>query len=158
MVMADDLGNIGGVIANLFPYFFTAIGVANVAAQGQLPASVKWSFYVGAIILAVSAAFTVWKVDEYEPSKYAEYHGISETTEKTNILKIIKMHLRSFGHLVLYNSSAGQDSNIFGRMEQVLLLPIFGTTDASSGAFQAAGNWFGVLSSIETVAAIVWAW
>ena len=37
------------------------------------------------------------------------------------------MHPRSFGHWVLYNSFAGQDSNIFGRMEQVLLLPIFGT-------------------------------
>ena len=71
-------GNIGGVIANLFPYFFTAIGVANVAAQGQLPASVKWSFYVGAIILAISAAFTVWKVDEYDTETYANYHGLDE--------------------------------------------------------------------------------
>jgi maltose/moltooligosaccharide transporter len=33
---------------------------------------------------------------------------------------------------------------------------IWHTTDAASGSFQSAGNWFGVLSSIETVAAIIW--
>ena len=150
-------GNIGGVIANLFPFFFTAIGVANVAAQGQLPSSVKWSFYLGAIILAISAAFTIWKVDEYEPSKYAEYHGLTETTEKTNVVEIIKNAPKVFWTLgiVQFFCWAGfQYLWTYGT--GTVADNIWHTTNASSGAFQAAGNWFGVLSSIETIAAIIW--
>lgn len=151
-------GNIGGVIANLFAYFFTAIGVANVAAQGQLPASVKWSFYVGAIILAISAAFTVWKVDEYDPETYANYHGLDEQKgEKQNVFEILKHAPKVFWTLGLveFFSWAGfQYLWTYGT--GTVASNIWHTTNAASGAFQAAGNWFGVLSAIETVTAIVW--
>lgn len=128
-----------------------------MAAQGQLPSSVKWSFYLGAIILAISAAFTIWKVDEYEPSKYAEYHGLTETTEKTNVVEIIKNAPKVFWTLgiVQFFCWAGfQYLWTYGT--GTVAVNIWHTTNASSGAFQAAGNWFGVLSSIETIAAIIW--
>lgn len=71
-------GNIGSVAADLFPFFLTWIGVTNVAAKGELPDSIKVSFYLGTLILVVSSIFTIWKVDEYDPETYAKYHGLSE--------------------------------------------------------------------------------
>ncbi|AOT56414.1 SLC45 family MFS transporter [Weissella soli] len=150
-------GNIGGVIANLFPYIFTALGVANVAAEGQLPASVKLAFYVGAIILAVSAAFTIWKVEEYDPKTYAKYHGIEENREKLSMVQILVKAPKVFWTLGLveFFSWAGfQYLWTYGT--GTVAQNIWHTVDAASKGFQAAGNWFGVLSAIETVAAIVW--
>ena len=45
------LCNAGSVVGFVFPFFFTAIGIANTAPSGVVPDSVIWSFYVGAAIL-----------------------------------------------------------------------------------------------------------
>ncbi|MDR3241937.1 MAG: SLC45 family MFS transporter [Lactobacillaceae bacterium] len=150
-------GNIGGVVANLFPFFFTAIGVANIAAKGQLPPSVKWAFYTGALILAVSAAFTVWKVDEYDPKKYAEYHGLDEKAEKKNLFQILAGAPKVFwtlGLVEFFCWAGFQYLWTYGT--GTVAQNIWHTTNAASAGFQNAGNWFGILSAIETVAAIIW--
>ncbi|MCM0583419.1 SLC45 family MFS transporter [Weissella diestrammenae] len=150
-------GNIGGVVANLFPFFFTAIGVANVAAAGQLPPSVKWAFYTGAFILAISAAFTVWKVDEYDPKTYAQYHGLEEKQEKLNLFQILAKAPKVFwtlGLVEFFCWAGFQYLWTYGT--GTVAQNIWHTTNAASAGFQDAGNWFGILSAIETVAAIVW--
>ena len=35
----------------VFPFFFTAMGIANEAPRGVIPDSVIYSFYIGAAIL-----------------------------------------------------------------------------------------------------------
>ena len=49
------LCNAGSVVGFLFPYIFAAIGLSNVAAEGVVPDTVIWSFYIGAAILSTSA-------------------------------------------------------------------------------------------------------
>lgn len=150
-------GNIGGVVANLFPFFFTAIGVVNVASAGQLPASVKISFYVGALLLALSAGFTIFKVQEYDPKTYAQYHGIDENGEKLNMFQILKRAPKVFwtlGLVEFFCWAGFQYLWTYGT--GTVAQNIWHTTDVASAAFQNAGNWFGILSAIETVTAIVW--
>ena len=45
------LCNAGSVVGFVFPFFFTWIGIQNVADRGVVPDSVIYSFYIGAAIL-----------------------------------------------------------------------------------------------------------
>lgn len=151
-------GNIGSVAANLFPFFLTWIGVTNVAAKGELPDSVKFSFYLGTLILVVSSIFTIWKVDEYDPETYAKYHGLSEEDHiSENFFTIVKNAPKVFwtlGLVEFFAWTAFQYLWTYGT--GTVAKNIWHTTNAASAAYQAAGNWFGVLSAIEVVVAIIW--
>ena len=70
------LCNAGSVVGFVFPFFFTAIGIANEAAPGVIPDSVIWSFYVGAAILILCVIYTTVKVKEWNPQEYAEYNSV----------------------------------------------------------------------------------
>ena len=56
------LCNAGSLFGYLFPIFFTWIGLANEAPEGQVPPSVITSFYVGAAILIICVLYTFMKV------------------------------------------------------------------------------------------------
>jgi maltose/moltooligosaccharide transporter len=151
-------GNIGSVAADLFPFFLTWIGVTNVAAKGELPDSVKFSFYLGTLILVVSSIFTIWKVDEYDPETYAKYHGLSEEDHiSENFFTIVKNAPKVFwtlGLVEFFAWTAFQYLWTYGT--GTVAKNIWHTTNAASAAYQAAGNWFGVLSAIQVVVAIIW--
>lgn len=150
-------GNIGGFIAYLFPFLFTMLGVANVAAKGEVPMSVRISFYVGAAILALATVFTVVKVKEYDPETYNKYHGIEENQEKKSIFEILKYAPKVFwtlGLVQFFCWAAFQYLWTYGT--GAVAFNIWHASDPASTGFQAAGNWFGILSAVETVAAILW--
>jgi maltose/moltooligosaccharide transporter len=64
----------GAVIASALPYILTNVfGVSNTAAAGEIPASVKWSFYLGALALFFSVLWTVAKSKEYPPEEFERY-------------------------------------------------------------------------------------
>ena len=50
---------IGAVISSLLPDFLTKMGVANVAAPGIIPDSVRISFTIGAVIYMLAILYTV---------------------------------------------------------------------------------------------------
>ncbi len=81
--------NSGAVLASVFPFVLTMIGISNSAPKGVVPQSVVISFYVGAVVLILCSLFTVFKVKEYTPAEYAAYHGIKEEDNKLK-KKIIK--------------------------------------------------------------------
>lgn len=61
---------VGAVVASALPWLFTnLIGVSNTAPEGQIPDSVKWSFYVGAFAFITAVMWTVFTTKEYPPSK-----------------------------------------------------------------------------------------
>ncbi|KRM74388.1 major facilitator superfamily transporter permease [Limosilactobacillus coleohominis DSM 14060] len=76
------LSNTGAVLAAIFPFLLTLMGVANKAPKGVVPQSVIISFYVGAALLVITSLFTIFRVHEYDPATYAKYHGISEADNK----------------------------------------------------------------------------
>jgi len=69
----------GAVIASALPYIMTNwFGISNVAPEGEIPDSVKFSFYFGAIVFFLAVAYTVFGSKEYSPE---ELKSFSESEE-----------------------------------------------------------------------------
>ena len=65
---------IGGVVASALPYIMANwLDVSNTAAPGQIPATVKWSFYLGGGAFFLAVAWTVFRTREYSPEEFAEF-------------------------------------------------------------------------------------
>ncbi|UUL82491.1 MFS transporter [Sphingomonas qomolangmaensis] len=64
---------VGAVIASLAPYVLTEFGVPNVAPEGQIPDTVRFSFYIGAAALLLAVLWTVFGTREYSPEQLAIY-------------------------------------------------------------------------------------
>ena len=160
------LCNAGSLVGYLFPYIFTALGVASVAAAGEIPDSVKWSFYIGAIILILCVIYTTATVKEMPPKEYAEYHGIKEDEkeEKTNMFQLLIKAPKTFWTVGLvqffcwaafmymwtYTNGAIAET-AFGT-------PIVnGALDTASKQYQAAGDWVGVLFAVQAIGSVLWA-
>ena len=154
------LCNAGSLVGYLFPYIFTWIGVSNIAPEGQIPDSVTWSFYIGAAILILCVFYTGIKVKEMNPEEYARFHGIKEQEkgEKTNLVYLL-LHAPKvfwqiglvqffswFAFLYMWTYTTG------GIAETV-----WGTINPSTEAYQAAGDWTGVLFAVQAIGSILWA-
>lgn len=64
----------GAVIASALPWIMTNwLGVPNTAPEGEIPSSVKWSFYLGAIAFFGSVLWTVIKTEEYPPEVFERF-------------------------------------------------------------------------------------
>ena len=154
------LCNAGSVVGFLFPFFFTYIGISNVAEKGVVPDSVIWSFYIGAAILILCVVYTTLKVKEWNPQEYAEYNGTtSDDSESSgNWLSLLrkapamfwKVGLVQFfcwaSRLYMWNYSTG-----------AIAETVWNTTDPASEDFQIAGNWVGVLFAVQAIGSVIWA-
>jgi len=71
---------VGAVIAGVLPFIFAHAGVSNVgtgAGAASIPDTVRYSFDVGAIVLAAAMLWTVFTTREYSPG---ELHGFTDAT------------------------------------------------------------------------------
>ncbi len=72
----------GAVVASALPWMLTNwFGVANTAGPGQVPPSVKWSFYLGAFAFLSAVLWTVFRTKEYTPEELEAF----EAAEKNEI-------------------------------------------------------------------------
>ncbi|MFA5651544.1 MAG: MFS transporter [Proteiniphilum sp.] len=77
----------GAVIASALPYILTNwFGVPNTAEEGAIPLSVKWSFYIGGVVLFASVFYTVFTSKEYSPE---ELEAFEKAQEKSTGLKTV---------------------------------------------------------------------
>lgn len=76
---------IGAVISSLLPFMLTKLGVANEAAAGVLPDSIKISFIAGAIVYIAAISYTVFTTREYSPDELKSFGEIEETDKEINI-------------------------------------------------------------------------
>lgn len=61
---------IGSVVASALPYMFSEwFGVSNVAPEGVIPDSVKYSFYLGGTVFILAVLVTVFTTKEYSPEQ-----------------------------------------------------------------------------------------
>ena len=168
------LCNAGSLVGYLFPYIFAWLGIQNVAAQGVIPDSVIYSFYIGALILILCVIYTTAKVKEYPPKEYAEYHGITEDTkeEKTNMLKLLVKAPKAFwtvglvqffcwfafmfmwtytnGSIAANVFDAPTVTNIVDGVQKLVL-------DTTSTEYQEAANWVGVIFAVQAIGSVLWA-
>ena len=156
------LCNAGSIAGYIFPFLFAFLGIKNYAEKGVVPDSVIWSFYVGAAILILCVIYTTMKVKEWNPQQYAMYNGVSEETEmkeegKSDWISLLKNAPATFwkvglvqffcwaGFLYLWNYSTG-----------AIAETVWNTTDASTKAFQDAGDWVGILFAVQAVGSVLW--
>lgn len=158
------LCNAGSLVGYIFPFLFTAIGIANIAPEGVVPDSVKWSFYVGAAILILCVLYTISHVKEYTPQQMAEFNAATNaegqddqaSTEMSPAQKkhAIKVFFEvglvqffcwaAFMYMWTYTNGTIADT-------------VWQTTDASSEGYQLAGNWVGILFAVQAIGSVLWA-
>ena len=64
----------GAIVASALPYMMTNwFGISNTAAAGEIPASVKFSFYIGGIVFLLAVLWTVFSSKEYSPEELEKY-------------------------------------------------------------------------------------
>ncbi len=143
---------LGAVIASLLPYIFTNyLGISNTAAAGIIPDSVKYSFYIGAVVFLAAVMWTVFTTKEFPPediNKWEEeklknrglFKGIVEITKGISTMPKTMLQLavvQFFTWLAFFSmwiyTTAGVAQNAYG------------TTDTTSKSFQNAGDWVGVM-------------
>ena len=65
----------GAVVAAIFPWLLEQFGVSNVASAGQIPDTVRWSFWAGAVALFCAIGWTVTTTREYSPEEMALFEA-----------------------------------------------------------------------------------
>ncbi|TLY49691.1 MAG: SLC45 family MFS transporter [Gammaproteobacteria bacterium] len=74
---------VGSVVASALPYVLAYFGVANTASPRGIPATVKYSFYVGGAVLFGAIAWTVFTTREYPPADLAGFNDAHPATIPT---------------------------------------------------------------------------
>lgn len=154
--------NAGAIVGSVLPYFLTNIlHVRNTAPSGEVPPSVIWSFYIGGSILLLSVLWTVFRTKEYPPEVYCEQNDLdfetwsNEKTEKKSLSTRLKAFFELFTKMpkTMAQLAIVQFFSWFALyLMWVYTTPavaqhIYGTPigDASSPAYNEAGNWVGIL-------------
>lgn len=154
------LCNAGSVAGFIFPFFFTAIGIANTAAPGVIPDSVIWSFYVGAGILILCVIYTTIKVKEWNPQEYAAYNGLDKPLdeEKVNLIQLLRKAPSTFWTVgVVQFFCWAAFMYMWTYTNGTIADTCWGTIDVTSEGYQSAGNWVGILFAVQAIGSVVWA-
>ena len=154
------LCNSGSLIGYVFPFFFTALGIANEAPKGVIPDSVIYSFYVGAAILILCVIFTTVKVKEWNPEEYAMYNEAQPQNEEKSagwitLLKNAPSMFWKVGLVQFFCWAAFM--YMWTYTNGTIADTVWHTTDTASKGYQAAGNWVGVLFCWQAVGSVLWA-
>ena len=153
---------LGAVIASLLPYIFTNVfHISNTAPAGQIGDSVKYSFYIGAVVFFFSVLWTVITSDEAPPENMDEWkkekmeskgigNAIAEITKgifampKTMAQLAVVQFFTWVGFYCMWlytTASVAQNA--------------YGTIDTTSKAFQDAGDWVGVMFMVYSAVSAI---
>ncbi|MFZ9967529.1 MAG: MFS transporter [Steroidobacteraceae bacterium] len=70
---------VGAVVASALPWMLANwFEVSNVAGEGEVPDSVRWSFYLGAAVFLLAVGWTVLRTREYSPAQMREFEATIE--------------------------------------------------------------------------------
>ena len=158
------LCNAGSVVGYVFPYFFAWIGISNLAPEGVIPDSVKWSFYIGAAILIACVLYTFFAVKEMPPKEYAEFHGIDPDAKKDgedpgfiHLLAEAPSTFWTVGLVQFFCWSAFLFMWTYSN--GAIAAQCFGWDGLSTAVaeFQNAGDWVGIVFMVQAIGSLLWA-
>jgi maltose/moltooligosaccharide transporter len=73
----------GAVVGSMLPYVMTNwLNIPNTAPEGIIPPSVKWSFYIGAVVFLLAILWTVTSTREYSPEVLKAYEEAEKEHNK----------------------------------------------------------------------------
>ena len=151
--------NGGGILATILPFIFTMFGMSNTAKRGVVPNTVIWSYLCAAAVLLFTGLWTVFNVKEYDPETYAKYHHIDpeEQNKSVSLWELIKTAPRAFWEINLVQLfSWFAIMYVWTYTTGTCARNIWHTSDVTSAGYQAAGNWYGILTAVYSIAGIVW--
>src|SRR3972149_5891447 len=65
---------IGAIVASALPYMLTNwFGISNTAPAGEIPDSVKYSFYIGGGVFLLAVVWTIVRTKEYSPEELKKF-------------------------------------------------------------------------------------
>jgi maltose/moltooligosaccharide transporter len=132
---------IGAVAASALPWILANwAGMTNVAAEGQIPDTVKWAFYIGAVAFIVAVSWTVFRTKEYPPAQFAGFHA-QHATGATSPPAVSRSawQYRAWGSAwILAGSFFSVAVALFGWDRQ---LHVLGIGAAAFGLLQLAAAW-----------------
>lgn len=147
--------NGGAILGSLLPFLLTAWGIANEPEPGKKVApTVIWSFYIGGAVLLLTVLWTSFRTKEYPPEEYAKYNNLDETDNKEKVsfwdlLKNIPPAMKQLAVTQFFSWFALFLMWVY--TTQGIAQNIWGTTDATSNAYNEAGNWTGVIFAAYSV-------
>jgi maltose/moltooligosaccharide transporter len=141
--------NIGAVIGSALPFILTALGVSNSAAEGEVPSSVIWSFYIGGSLLLLSVLITVFKTKEYPPNEFEQYNNITEEdkAKKEGFFKLLLSMPATMKQLAIVQLFSWFPLFLMWVYSTPAIAQHYWHTpvgDSSSPAYNEAGNWVGI--------------
>ena len=144
----------GSVIASLLPTMFDSLGFSNVAVNGNIPDTVRYSFYVGGIAFMGAVMWTVLNSTEIPPADLEKFRA--ERASSGGLGRAITEIFAGFGKmpLTMRQLAAVQFFSwsalfvMWVNTSNAVAANVFNTTDAQSNAFQDAGNWVGVMFAV----------
>jgi maltose/moltooligosaccharide transporter len=153
---------IGAIIASALPYIFTNwFGISNIAADGGIPDSVKWSFYLGGIAYFCAVMWTVFNTKEYPPDDIEKlkeenasigvFSGLAESF--MGIFKMPKTmvqlsFVQFFSWFALFAMWIYTTSAVTSH--------VYGTSDTTSAIYNEGADWVGICFAIYNgIAALV---
>ena len=146
---------IGAVVASSLPWMLTNwFQVANTAAAGHIPPSVRYSFTIGGVVFFLAVLWTVLRTKEYPPENIVEFEeekartagfmngvresfmGIFEMPKTMRQLAIVQF----FSWLALFS--------MWIYTTPAITSHIYHTTDATSKVYNEGADWVGICFAV----------
>jgi len=154
----------GAITGSWLPYILSEyLGVSKVAAAGQVPDNVIYSFYVGAAVLLLTIFWTVITTKEYPPEEMERYHDGEAEEEVKGIMSIFSdfskmpLTMRQLGLVQFFSWFALFSMWVFTTPAIAQHIYKVMPGDTSSVKFADAGNWVGILFGIYNGVSAIYA-
>ncbi|MBP5429616.1 MAG: MFS transporter [Elusimicrobiaceae bacterium] len=157
----------GAVIASFLPQILTYLGVSTDAPIGHIPATVRYSFYIGAVVLLVAIVATVVTTPEYPPADMEAFRALQQQSANP-------WHsLKEMGHAMVTMPSTMRRLAVvqFFTWAAFMVMWVYFTPGIASGVFHAtpgtpeyetAANWgsscFGIYNGVAFAFSFVLLW
>lgn len=145
----------GAIIASALPYIFTNwLGISNTAPQGEIPPSVRYSFYVGAFAFISAVGWTVFRTKEYPPENIELFER--NKLENKGLIKGVVEIFKSFIGMprTMIQLAFVQFFSWFALFAMwIYSTPavthhIYGASDPTSTLYNKGANWVGILFAV----------
>lgn len=98
----------GAVIASVLPYVLTNLfHVRNTAPAGEIPLSVKLSFYIGGLVFISAVLWTIIRTREYSPEELRDFSTEERESEEEDIYSSKSLGAGAFARRSIYWIVAG---------------------------------------------------
>ena len=159
----------GAIAGSWLPYILSEYaGVSKVAAEGQIPNNVIYSFYVGATVLIATILWTVITTKEYSPEEMESHHSTPVQEEQHGLMTIFKdfknmpLTMKQLGVVQFFSWFALFSMWVFTTPAVAQHIYKVAPGDTTSAQFADAANWvaflFGIYNGISAVYALVLPW